>query len=969
MSTRSLFIVFASIASAPTAVIGSLNSKIAYVPKKNNRKRKNLPTSTSTTLSSTSSSDTAVINDSKHASVFASLPTVIDTDEVLDDANEPLVELLNDFPKKKEWAKQQETLLHDYQGNGGVQDSHTPGRMLGQGKHRPAREYPLPHELNRSGFGQPSLNHWFSQQGCFDHAMFFLIKNDWRDKEMYEKIFEYDAAYAKLRDLIATHRNVDFWALRDARLGYAEQTEIPEERTKMFTAALIHYDLDPALVIRFVQGELTAEHRDIDGALAAVKGLISDADYAALERVYRTGCPHEFKVEITTKQKNAYSEYGNHGSLDSNAEKVKKTMNKEERNSHLITVESLLLRFMSKASPVPNALVVGEGKNDRLVWDGSFRIAWNFWSINDMTNTDDEPEISYGTTAKDQWTWIYNLRITYPKREIYLGEADVKACHRQPKLHLDIVGAFCFVIGDILMIPIGNVFGGTTSGSSWEPMRRAIIALATKFSMDPALIEKHREFIDMIGWLKTDDESAISYVQAVADSIHKGVLNEDGSRKNNRPACFVDDLLFADIENYILGAVAGCLEAVFVILGYPMPAHRQIMVAMDKLKEMVLSHRRTRLGLVVDTRAMTVAIPDPFVTDVLHIIATKWHSSRKAVTLDELEELGGKLGHIAQTGCEFRFLLAQTYGSITYMLGCNTRYLEQTDKVFRQAIKDAKAIPNIDDDLVTQRISYAKMIAARSPHQVSHQRYRICKSLREEIDLIAKYLSDDSIPISSPIAHLIKRDPTFQSFGDASLLSGGGYSVSLTFWWFVAWPEEILQRTLLNLKDNKDGRLISINVLEYAVVIITLAAAFTAAEGLNHPDPHPMLLNMCDNISASGWSKKGCTKNAAGKALSRLCFCLMIDSPFGLESEWISTLDNFVADDISRLKKDSDIEHDFSRLKQDYPQLQGCRHFQPSAELLSWVMQCILTGRSPDLETVRAARLRAPGSLGSFATS
>ena len=108
-----------------------------------------------------------------------------------------------------------------------------------------------------------------------------------------------------------------------------------------------------------------------------------------------------------------------------------------------------------------------------------------------------------------------------------------------------------------------------------------------------------------------------------------------------------------------------------------------------------------------------------------------------------------------------------------------------------------------------------------------------------------------------------------------------------------------MQCTLLHLKDNKDGRLISINVLEYAVVIITLAVAFTAAEGMNHPDPHPILLNMCDNISASGWSKKGCTKNAAGRALSCLCFCLMIDSPFRIDSEWILTLNIFIVDDIS----------------------------------------------------------------------
>ena len=51
--------------------------------------------------------------------------------------------------------------------------------------------------------------------------------------------------------------------------------------------------------------------------------------------------------------------------------------------------------------------------------------------------------------------------------------------------------------------------------------------------MDFSLIDKHREFINMIGWVKTEDESAISYVQAVSDSTHKGMPNDDGSRKKH----------------------------------------------------------------------------------------------------------------------------------------------------------------------------------------------------------------------------------------------------------------------------------------------------------------------------------------------------------------------------------------------------------------------------------------------------
>ena len=67
------------------------------------------------------------------------------------------------------------------------------------------------------------------------------------------------------------------------------------------------------------------------------------------------------------------------------------------------------------------------------------------------------------------------------------------------------------------------------------------------------------------------------------------MLNDDSScnHKNNEPVGFVDDLLIADIEPYVLGAIVGCLEAVFVILGFPMPVLRQIMVTMDKLKDMI----------------------------------------------------------------------------------------------------------------------------------------------------------------------------------------------------------------------------------------------------------------------------------------------------------------------------------------------------------------------------------------------
>ena len=164
----------------------------------------------------------------------------------------------------------------------------------------------------------------------------------------------------------------------------------------------------------------------------------------------------------------------------------------------------------------------------------------------------------------------------------------------------------------------------------------------------------------------------------------------------------------------------------------------------------------------------------------------------------------------------------------------------------------------------------------------------------------------------------------------------------MKFWWYLEWPAEIREKTLSFVKNNKDGRLISINALEYAGIIITYVASthfFLHNPRVN--DPHPVALLTADNTTAESWIVKACMNSAIGRALGRVQCALMINNPVGLNSAHISSEDNIVADEISRINRASNADSYFRSLTQRFPELAGCRRFHPSSELISMIMAAI----------------------------
>jgi hypothetical protein len=101
--------------------------------------------------------------------------------------------------------------------------------------------------------------------------------------------------------------------------------------------------------------------------------------------------------------------------------------------------------------------------------------------------------------------------------------------------------------------------------------------------------------------------------------------------------------------------------------------------------------------------------------------------------------------------------------------------------------------------------------------------------------------------------------------------------------------------------------------------------------------------------------------------LARFFCSLLINLPLGINSQWISTIDNKIADNISHFKKHSDNNSspafDYTILKQMYMEPRLCSFFQIQPELILLIWDIVLTKKWPNHEEVQTLKLRLLGKL------
>jgi hypothetical protein len=211
--------------------------------------------------------------------------------------------------------------------------------------------------------------------------------------------------------------------------------------------------------------------------------------------------------------------------------------------------------------------------------------------------------------------------------------------------------------------------------------------------------------------------------------------------------------------------------------------------------------------------------------------------------------------------------------------------------------------------------------------------------------------------------------PFATTIGDSWLEGAGGFSITLGFWWHIHFPDEVVWRTLRFKTSNNNGMLLLINVLEFVMVIINYCAALHVDR--TSPitdDPHPVvILNVTNNSSALSWTLHMYKQSKIGQMLARFFCSLLINLPLGINSQWISTINNKIADDISCLKKQSDNNSspafDYTILKQTYPELRHCSFFQIQPELILLLWDIVLTKKWPNHEEVQTLKQKPLGKL------
>ena len=798
---------------------------------------------------------------------------------------------------------------------------------------------------NISKFGKPNKNLNFTVEKAFDHILCPLFKSGFLDFDSVQNISKVHILYEHYYISMYRCTRIDFSDLWKKDVNWNNQTEIPFIKRMQLLSCAFYVDFNIPFMLRYLGGQYTGDDRDVKKILSNIHNKVPQTVYNDVKRILTVGAPTYLSGELSRKIFLEYWRYGNHASIHSNKEKIKKVMNKEDKHRYNFSLPIWSARFIPNLHLSPQGLVVKPGKNDRLVNDASFVSTYESVCVNMLTHPKKEPELEYGSAFISHLTQIYDMRVTHPNEELLLYSDDVSGAFRWPRLNPYIATSMAFALFDAVHLPAGQVFGSNASAQNFEPIAKARKILVEHFFNDKTLIEKYDNILKNVKFSEKPPPGT-EFVLAKPCKLRTGVKDKNGNLKNPKLYMFVDDSLMVEIMSRIMQLLAASIESLFNIMGEDMPDIRRSNLSMDKYYDIICSYVQIQLCVLINTRTMTVSMT-PEKSKKLICELRSWHIARKSFMIREAGSLLGQLNNAAEVCPWARLLFTSIRHSLIISLRKN-RSSVYANKKFSAFINDSEITDTDDFSLLRKKFAMSKIAKAIWSSTV---KCFITKSLRAELKLLADIMQNKDFAWETPIAHLIPRMPDFEAWGDSSIEAAGGFSLDLKFFWHLKWPDCITSRTLkyFNIRSKEGEKIISINLLEYAVIIINYAVvtSIIKEKKLCEKYKYQSLLNWSDNKTAISWTKKAAISTESGKALSRIFCSLCINNNINCVPDYINTKENVVADKISR--SDNLFAMDLQKIMQEHTELQRCRRYQLNPEFLSCLTQALLHGQSPPL--------------------
>jgi hypothetical protein len=124
--------------------------------------------------------------------------------------------------------------------------------------------------------------------------------------------------------------------------------------------------------------------------------------------------------------------HGNSESFANNPRSVMKTIKKEDWYSHVVPLQTDIVKFSPYCRHAMQTLVMKPGKSNHVCWDASTKYGPEEVVLNEVTPMELEVPITFGNTKKIFLTDLYNAQISFPDKVILLAMADIRACFRHP---------------------------------------------------------------------------------------------------------------------------------------------------------------------------------------------------------------------------------------------------------------------------------------------------------------------------------------------------------------------------------------------------------------------------------------------------------------------------------------------------------------------------------------------------------